>query len=825
MYVLISNEGCVILGSGSLRLRIAFITESIARITFTNGKPFQPGPSLIVTTQSTFTGYNLQENRTNFTISTPTIKLVIGKESGDISYFDQNGNILLGEPERGGKWLTGKKVYMSSSNKNTWLSNKQNINNGDIVDTARDVFEAKLEFVFTENEALFGLGSHEEGYSNLRGKSRQLFQHNRKIAIPYFVSTRGYGLLIDCCSLMAFHDDSLGSYMWADVVDELDYYFIYGGKFDNVTRGYHQLTGQAPLLPKYAFGFTLSKERYINATEMVTIIGEYRRRQVPVDTIVLDWHSWPGDLWGQKSFDSVRFPDPSAFLNALHGMNAHFMISIWPIMTNNGPNQQEMKQHGFMLGDGITYNPFLSGARELYWNQANTGLFVHGVDAWWCDSSEPYVADWSSGAVEPESYIRVVIDTQNFKQYIDPGLINVYSLLHTQGIYEGQRRTTSTKRVLNLTRSAYAGQHRYATVVWNGDICATWETYRRSIPEGVNFCASGEPYWTLDIGGFFLSYKSDTWFWHGNYADGCRGLSDGNIIEPDPQDTGCRDLGFWELYARWFQYGSFLPMFRTHGTDASREIWRFGEVGTPFYDNIAKYIRLRYQLMPYIYSLAGQVTQNSYTIMRPVAVDYPNDVNTFNLTDQYLFGSALMVCPVTTPMYYERNSQPIPDASKTRAVYLPAGNQWHDFWTETVYDGGQTITADAPLDTMPLFVPAGSMIPMTQVMQYVNEVPSAPYEIRIYRGEDSNFTIYEDAGDTYDYEQGAFALINLSWIENSGQLTIHDRQGAFPELIKERQYNIIFISKQGRETKNVVYTGQQIQVSAIENNSKTLFDN
>jgi alpha-D-xyloside xylohydrolase len=256
-------------------------------------------------------------------------------------------------------------------------------------------------------------------------------------------------------------------------------------------------------------------------------------------------------------------------------------------------------------------------------------------------------------------------------------------------------------------------------------------------------------------------------------------------------------------------------MFRTHGTDASREIWRFGEAGTPFYDNIAKYIRLRYQLMPYIYSLVGQVTLNSFTIMRAIALDYPNDVNTFNLNDQYLFGSALMVCPVTNPMYYTRNSQPIPDAPKTRSVYLPSGNQWYDFWTESVHDGGQTMTADAPLDTMPLFVRAGSILPMTQVMQYVNEVPSAPYEIRVYRGGDTSFTIYEDAGDTYDYEQGAFALINLSWVESVGQLTIGDRQGTFPELVKERQYNVIFISKQGRETRSVDYTGQQIQVSAI----------
>ena len=816
MYVLISNQGCVILGSGTLRLRIAFNSASIARITFTDNKPFEPGPSLIVTTTATFTDYALKENPTNFTVSTSVITIIVDKETGGISYLDQKGTVLLSEPERGGKWLTSKKVYRTPSNKNTWFAGKRNVTVEQANSNSRDVFEAKLEFVFAESEALFGLGSHEEGYSNLRGKYRQLYQHNHKIVIPYFVSTRGYGVLLDCCSLMTFHDDGVGSYLWADVVDELDYYFIYGGQFDNITRGYHLLTGQAPLLPKWAFGYTQSKERYVNAVEMIAIANEYRRRQIPLDVIVLDWQSWIQNLWGQKSFDPVRFPDPTAFINSLHQMNVHFMISIWPIMSGDCPNQKEMQQHGFMLGDNTTYNAFLSDARDLYWQQANTGLFVHGVDAWWCDNSEPFVADWG-GRVEPESHVRLITDVQNFKQYIDPGLINVYSLLHTQGIYEGQRRTTSNKRVLNLTRSGYAGQHRYATVVWNGDISARWEVLRRCIPEGVNYCVTGEPYWTLDIGGFFLSYKDDTWFWHGSYADGCRGITDGGIVVPDPQDTGCRDLGFWELYARWYQYGSFLPMFRTHGTDASREIWRFGEEGTPFYDNIAKYTRLRYQLMPYIYSLAGQVTLNSFTIMRAIALDYPNDVNTFDLTDQYLFGTALMVCPVTTPMYYTRNSQPIPDAPKTRPVYLPMGNQWYDFWTETVYDGGQTITANAPLDTMPLFVRAGSIVPMTQVMQYVNEAPQAPYQIRIYRGADANFTIYEDAGDTYDYEQGAFALINLSWMESAGQLTIHDRQGTFPELVKERQYDVIFISKQGRETKSVDYTGQQIQVSAMQN--------
>ena len=815
MYILISNEGCVILASDSLRLRISFLSESIVRITFTDNKPFEPGLSLIVTTKSTYSDYTLKENATNFIISTPVITVIVEKETGGISYLDKKGSVLLSEPEHGGKWLTSKKVYRTPSNCDTWRVGKAITDFKQIREDSRDVFEAKLEFVFAENEALFGLGSHEEGYGNLRGKYRSLYQHNHKIAIPYFVSTRGYGLLLDCCSLMTFHDDGVGSYLWADVVDELNYYFIYGGQFDKITRGYHLLTGQAPLLPKWAFGYTQSKERYVNATEMIDIVREYRRRQIPLDLIVLDWRSWNENYWGQKSFDPTRFPDPTSFINSLHQLNAHLMISIWPSMGGNCPDERDMRQGGFMLGDKTTYNAFLSDARRLYWDQANKGLFVHGVDAWWCDNSEPFVADWG-GAVQPESHVRLINNVENFKEYIDPALINAYSLFHTQGIYEGQRRTTSNKRVLNLTRSGFAGQHRYATVVWNGDISATWEVLRRCIPEGVNYCVTGEPYWTLDIGAFFLSYTKDTWFWHGSYSDGCRGLTPSFITEPDPQDTGCRDLGFWELYARWFQYGSFLPMFRTHGTDAAREIWRFGEVGSLFYDNIAKYIRLRYQLMPYIYSLAGQITLNSYTIMRAIALDYPNDTNTFNLIDQYFFGSALMICPVTTPMYYTLNSQPIPDAPKTRPVYLPQGNQWYDFWSELIYDGGQTITANAPLDTMPIFVRAGSILPMTEVMQYVNEIPQAPYQIRIYRGKDSSFTIYEDAGDTYDYEQGKFVLINLSWVESLGQLIIEDRQGNFPELINEREYEFIFISKQGRETKSVHYSGKRIEISPIQ---------
>ncbi|MBI4976592.1 MAG: glycoside hydrolase family 31 protein [Spirochaetes bacterium] len=817
MFALEKSNESVVLQNGKQSLRISFVTGSTARITFTEDKPFGVKPSFIVTTSSTYNNYRITENAGSISIATEAMKIAVDRQTGAMSFFDSSGRLLMREPERGGKWLTPKAVYRNVYRKDAAVAAGMSIDGVRAVAGEservfdRHAFEAKLEFVFSENEALFGLGSHEEGYGNLRGKSRDLYQQNMKAVVPYFVSTKGYGILVDCSSLMTFHDDAYGSYIWADVVDELDYYFIQGDRFDDITRGYHELTGGAPMLPKWAFGYVQSKERYVNAREMTDVVREYRRREIPLDLIVLDWKSWPaGDAWGQKSFDPERFPDPKGFTQELHDMHAKLMVSIWPIMTGNCPDQRELLDRGLMLGNQSTYNAFDDDARRIYWEQANRGLFSNGVDSWWCDCSEPFEADWT-GAVKPEPHERLTINTRQSKQYIDEGLINAYSLFHARGIYEGQRKVSGKKRVINLTRSSYAGQHRYATVTWSGDISATWETLRRSIPEGVNFCAAGEPYWSLDIGGFFIKNDPKLWFWRGDYDNGCRGLTDASITEPDPKDNGCTDLGYWELYTRWMHYGVFLPMFRSHGTDAPREIWRFGEPGTPFYDAIAASIRLRYRLIPYIYSLAAQVTLSSYTMLRAVALDFPDDATTHDLIDQFLFGPAFMVCPVCSPMYYLRNSEPIRDSVKRRDVYLPRGRRWYDFWTDEVYEGGQTVSADAPLEKIPVFVPAGSIIPMSPVMQYVDAIPDAPYEIRVYRGADAEFNLYEDAGDSYGYENGEYAMVKLSWHDAAGELVIAERTGGFSMLVKSREYQIVFISAQGRKTRTVRYTGQEFR--------------
>ncbi|MEY4917374.1 MAG: hypothetical protein RL616_1287, partial [Verrucomicrobiota bacterium] len=489
MFTLVSNRGAVVLVAGETRLRVSFITESIARVTVTQGKEFLAKPSLIVTATSKFSGHRINEAADVFEISTPALKLVVNKATGAIQYFDSAGKLLLREPARGGKTLVPKKVFRKVFKSGAQTAASQSIDGVRAAATEfetvfdRDAFEAKLEFIFANDEAIFGLGSHEEGYGNLRGKTQQLYQQNMKIVVPYFVSTRGYGVLLDCGSLMTFSDGADGACWWADVVDELDFYFIAGGSFDGVTKNLHELTGKTPMLPKWAFGFAQSKERYVNARELVEVVREYRRRKIPLDLIVLDWKSWPnGAGWGQKIFDPVRFPDPKALTDELHSLGARLMVSIWPIMTGDCPNQRELQERGLMLGNQSTYDAFSPAAREVYWAQAERGLFAHGVDAWWCDCTEPFEADWS-GEVKPEPPVRLLLNTEASKKYLDAAQINSYSLLHSQGIYEGQRRANSTKRVLNLTRSGYAGQHRFATVCWNGDICATWDTLRNCIPE------------------------------------------------------------------------------------------------------------------------------------------------------------------------------------------------------------------------------------------------------------------------------------------------------------------------------------------------------
>jgi alpha-D-xyloside xylohydrolase len=472
-------------------------------------------------------------------------------------------------------------------------------------------------------------------------------------------------------------------------------------------------------------------------------------------------------------------------------MNAKLMVSIWPLMRGECPNQVEMRRHGFLLGNDATYNAFDPAARDLYWQQANRGWFRHGIDAWWCDCTEPFEADWK-GAIKPQPWKRVAINTGESKTYLDPERINAYSIVHSQGIYEHQRTSHASKRVVNLTRSGFPGQQRYGAITWAGDTAATWQTFRRQLADGLNFCVTGNPRWTIDIGAFFVGRK-EQWFWRGDYP------------------RGCEDEGYRELYVRWLQLGAFLPMFRSHGTDTPREPWRFGQPGEPMYEAIVKFIRLRYRLLPYIYSLAAAETLRDDTLMRMLAFDFRHDRRVFDICDQFLFGRAMMVCPVTRAMYFGADSTPITNVPKTREVYLPGGTDWYDFWTNHRYAGGQTTSADAPLDTLPIFVRAGSVIPIGLDVQHASESLDAPIELRVYPGADGEFTFYEDANDGYGYERGEYATTTIRSNSATGTLMIGPRQGSYPAMPAARAFDATLVG-----------TGGSSQRVEIRSNAATL---
>jgi len=636
----------------------------------------------------------------------------------------------------------------------------------------RKAYRAKLYFEFGEGEGIYGLGQAEEGVWNYRHQNQYLYQHNMRIPMPFFMSDKGYGLFVDCCSLMTFQDDANGSYLFMDTVSQLDYYVIIGdkslcdgGRFDAIIDAYRRLTGKAALLPKWAFGYVQSKERYDTAQELADIVRRYRELDVPLDCVVQDWRTWEEDHWGEKRLDKTRFGDLKERMDEIHAMHAHSMISVWPNMNSGTVDYEQFKEAGYLLNDLSTYNAFDENARKMYWQQAKAELFDGGFDSWWCDSTEPFSGpDWG-GAQKREPWERYVLVGNEHKKFIDPEYANLYATMHAKGIFENQRTDAPKKRVLNLTRSGYATIQKYGAVLWSGDIDAKWSVMKKQIAEGLNMAASGYPWWTLDAGAFFVIKENwqargcnchtdptPKWFWQGDF------------------EAGIDDKGYQELYVRWLQLACFLPMFRSHGTDTPREIWNFGKKGEPVYDAIEKAIKLRYRLMPYIYSLAGGVWLKNGMMMRPLMFDFSEDKRAVERADEFMFGPSLLVCPVTEPMYYDRNST-IVTSERKWTCYLPAGCDWYDFRDGKRYPGGQEVTVDAPLDSMPVFVRAGSILPMCEEnLQYADQKPEFPLKICVYPGADCNFDLYEDAGDGYGYESGEYKLTRLHWDDKKREL-------------------------------------------------------
>jgi alpha-D-xyloside xylohydrolase len=789
-------------------------TARTVRVRATMEPDLSRRPSLLVSADAAAAPgvpFDVVEEPSAICFSTSAVTIEIDRRTSAFTYRDAAGSLLTREPGRGGKTLDPFEVLVSVFDEATTVERGVQadgvridaVNVRQVVD--RRAFHTKLEFEWAPDEALYGLGSHEEGMFNLRGRHQFLYQQNMKASVPVLLSTHGYGVFIDCTSLLTFHDDEFGSYLWADVDEELDYYFVAGPSFDAIVGELRALTGQPPMLPRWAFGYLQSKERYATAVELLEVAREYRSRGLPLDCMVLDWKSWPGELWGQKSLDEERFPDPGQLAADLHALGVRLMVSIWPTLQPGGGDWRELLDGGHLLGNGATYNAFSPAARAVYWDQANRGLFAHGFDAWWADCSEPFEADWS-GAVRPEPEERLRINTAEAKRYLDPELINAYSLFHSQGLYEGQRGATSAKRVFNLTRSAYPGQQRYATVTWSGDVSATWDTLRRQISDGLNFCATGMPYWTTDVGAFFVGRRPELWFWAGDF------------------DGGVADLGYRELYVRWFQYAAWLPILRAHGTDTPRELWRFGEPGEAMYEALAAALKLRYRLLPYIYSLAGWTTQLGYTMLRALPFDFRDDPLVRDVADEFMLGPAFLVCPVYRPSSYGPGSQPILDGPQGRRVYLPAGGDWFDLWTDVRLSGGQAVGAAAPLDRIPVFVRAGSIVPMGPVRQHTGDAPDAPLELHVYPGRDASFTLYEDDGDGYAYEQGAFTTIEITWDDALRELTIGERHGGYATMPAVREMVAVLHPVAGldpgtvstgsslRGMRTIVHAGQRVAV-------------
>jgi len=786
------------------RMQITFITDRIVRVTATRNQHWSTAERLMQADVAEKPGkITSREEGGMHVLRSNKMSVAVNRTTGAIAFQDADGHLLLREDEATPRLFEKVSVMKSAPDPATIRTVKTVDGDRQVADTYvqkkdRDAWKATAHFRLRDDEALYGLGFDEAADLNLRGTTKRLYQHNLRKVIPFVVSTHGYGLLFDAYSAMTFTDGKAGTSVTSDVVDDLAYYFVLGPSMDEAIGGFRQLTGAATILPQWAYGYVQSKERYQTQDEVVDTVKEFRKRGIPLDMIVQDWNYWTDGHWGSPVPEAKRYPDLAAMTKGVHDQNAHVMISIWPNPSPLDPPGKELKDGGYMSAGSAYVDFFQPKAADVYFRNVWKYLGGYGIDAWWCDSTEPEVADWTWDSKRSEHADDININ--GLSRVIDPQYLNAYGLVDSQNFYRNWRRQTSDQRLVNLTRSGYAGSQAAGVVVWTGDIAAKWPVLEQQVAAVQRFSASGTPYITFDIGAFFAA-PGKPWFWSGEYQ------------------AGAADLGYRELYTRWLQFGAFLPMFRSHGTDTPREPWYFGEPGTPFYDSILQAIQLRYRLLPAIYSQAGLVHLHGASFIRPVAFAFPDDPHTHDLKTQMLFGDGIMVSPVTSPMYYAAKSVPIDGVAKKREVYLPKGT-WIDFWTGEKLSGGRTITVDAPISRIPLHVRAGSIIPMGPDVQYASEKPDAPIELRIYPGADGEYTYYEDAGEGWGYERGEYSLVKMQWNDASRKLTIAKRQGSFPGMKPNRLFTVAVVGAEGGrgaeqdgKATDVVYDGSAVTIA------------
>ena len=909
--------------NGPALVRLEVMGENIIRVSATPEKKFADPQSLIILPVQEQTPFTVAQNGDTVTVATSSVTANVLASTGEVWFTDENGEMILREEAGGGKSFEPIKVEGTHGY------------------SFRQVFDSPAD------EAFYGLGQHQADEFNYKGKNEELFQYNTKVSVPFIVSNKGYGVLMDSYSMMRFGNPEdykqlgdvfklydkngkegclTGTYVpangetlvreepkiyfehlvapemarvvnlpedfqfygsnvsyegeieapvtgdyqfilyyagyttvtmggetvvperwrtawnpnafkftvrleagektpvridwvpdggvsycglrvydvvdpveqakhqwWSEMSKQMDWYFIAGDDMDEIISGYRTLTGKAQIMPKWAMGYWQSRERYKTSTEMIEALEGFRKRNIPIDNIVMDWSHWREEDWGGHEFDPARFPDPKAMVDSIHNMGGRMMVSVWPKFYVETEHYKEFDEKGWMYTrayeDGIKdwigqgyhygfYDAYSEDARKLFWNQMYEHYYPLGIDAWWMDASEPNIRDCTD-----MDYRKALCGPTALGSSTE--FFNAYALVNADAIYKGQRGVDNDKRVFLLTRSGFAGLQRYSTATWSGDIATRWEDMKAQISAGLNFAISGIPYWTMDIGGFCVENR---------YVAGQEIYNRTGKENADEKE--------WrELNTRWFQFGAFCPLFRAHGQYPFREPWEIAPEGHPAYKSIVYYTKLRYTLMPYIYSLAGMTWFEDYTIMRPLVMDFMADANVTDIGDTYMFGPSFLVAPV-----YEYGA-------RSREVYFPECEGWYDFYSNEFMEGGVARTVAAPYERMPLYVRAGSIVPCGPEIQWSDEKPADVIDLYVYQGADGEFTLYEDENVNYNYEKGLCSMISFKYDDRMKLLSIEEREGEFPGMLEERTFNVIPVSKNGvGKTQTVKYNGLSMKV-------------
>jgi alpha-D-xyloside xylohydrolase len=711
----------VLVHNGAETLRITVCGSDAIHVVAGPGEPTAGSPATPwIVNPCTPDHFSFAQDDKAATISTEKVRVRIDLKNAALGFNDVSGHELLRE-----------------------FGNREPRHYEPAEVNGEKVYQVSERFWGQPLEGIYGLGQQQSGVFDYRGAVVELAQANTNVAIPFLVSTNGYGLLWNTASRSLFDNRFfLEMKLTADAADAIDYYFIYGPEMDQIIHRYREMTGHAPLFGRWAYGFVQSKDRYKSAKQLLDVVQEYRDQHVPLDFIVQDWFWWKLQGDPEYSEDYLKpWPDVPAALEKLHAEHMHAMISVWPKLDPRSENFQAMQKLGLIIPGTQIYDATNPAARDYYWDHLMGKKFAEGWDGFWLDSAEPEIGDgFSDGALD-----GLQLHIGNGARYT-----NIFPLMHSGGVYEHWRKTTDQKRVFILTRSGFLGQQRNATTVWSGDVIGTWMSFKRQIPAGLNFEVSGLPYWTTDIAGYGWPYERDT-----------------------------RDPSYQELYTRWYEFGVFCPIFRTHGhrVNDTNEIFSYG----PQTPTLIAYDKLRYRMLPYIYSLAWKVTSEDYTMMRPLVMDWRENQTVRDIGDEFLFGPAILVNPVTE------------QGATSREVYLPPAAAWYDFWTGAPMRGDQHLQTAAPLERIPLYVRAGSILPLGPDEEYAAQSPDGPIELRIYRGADGDFNLYNDAGDTYDYEQGAHAVIPMHWDDASSTLTLGARSGSYPGMAAKRRFRVVLV--------------------------------